>query len=120
LGTNSSDLDRTFALNGDGLKLLGVKLQVFALPDFIALDDVGGVDLVTALRVDLPVLDAVAGILVELMETDLFPLTGRWIKRDRAGHERELQIAFPIGARGHDFYSGTERRIVPNVASATL
>jgi len=46
--------------------------------------------------------DPVAGLLVKLMEADLLSLTGRGKKRDRARDEGQLEVAFPIGARGHE------------------
>ena len=71
------------------------------LLDFVAFDDVGLLDLVAGLGVDLPVVDAIAGLFVELMEADLFALGRRRKKRDGAGDERELQVAFPVRAWGH-------------------
>ena len=65
-------------------------------------------------RVHLLVSDAVAGLLVELMEADLLALRRRRVHGDRAGDERELQVAFPVRTRGHGLtpYSiGTERRL---------
>jgi hypothetical protein len=80
------------------------------LPHLVAFDDVGGLHLIAALCVDLLIFDPMAGVLVDLMKADLLSLAGRGEKRDWARDEGQLQIAFPIGARGHDFYSGTERR----------
>ena len=59
-------------------------------------------DLAPGLGVDLLVPDAIAGLLVELMEADLLPLGGRRKQRDRTGDEREFQVAFPVRARGHE------------------
>jgi hypothetical protein len=116
-GTNSFlarhelvDVDRALALDRDRFKLFGLDLEIFALADLVALDDVGRLHLVAALGVDLLVFDPVTGVLVELVKADLFALAGRREKSDRTGDERQLQIAFPIGARGHEFYSGTESR----------
>ena len=96
------DLDHPLALDGNRFQLLGGKLEVFALADLIALDDVGGLHLVAALGVDLAVLDAVAGILVELMEADFLALGGRRIQGDRTRYERQLQVALPVGTGRHD------------------
>ena len=58
---------------------------------------VGGIHFIAALGVDLLIFDPVAGVLVDLAEANLLALAGRGKKRDRAGDERQLQIAFPIG-----------------------
>jgi hypothetical protein len=65
------NLDGALAFERDGLKLLGLHLDVFALGDFIALDDIADLDLVAAFGVDLAIFDAMARVLVELMEADL-------------------------------------------------
>ena len=62
------------ALNRDGFELLGIKFDIVALADFVALDDICGIDLVAAFRIDLTVLDAIASFLIELMEADLLAL----------------------------------------------
>jgi hypothetical protein len=74
---------------------------MLALADLVALDDVIRIDLTAGLGIDLAVLDAVAGLSVELMEGDLLALGGRGEQRDRAGDEGELQIAFSIRTWGH-------------------
>ena len=68
---------------------------VLALADFVPFDDVGGVHLVGGFGIDLPVLDAIAGIFVDLMEADLFSLGGRRKQRDGARDEGQLEVAFP-------------------------
>src|SRR6266481_2816912 len=95
------DLDRARALYGDGLEFLGFELDVFALADFVAFDDVGRVDFLLGLRVHFAVSDAVAGVLVDLMKPDFFALAARGKECDRTRAEREFQVAFPIRARGH-------------------
>src|SRR6266481_3147265 len=95
------DLDRARALYGDGLEFLGFELDVFALADFVAFDDVGRVDFLLGLRVHFAVSDAVAGVLVDLMKPDFFALAARGKEWDRTRDEREFQVAFPIRARGH-------------------
>ena len=52
--------------------------------------------------INFPVADAIASLFVELVETDLFPLGSRWKQCDRARDERELEVAFPLRARGHE------------------
>src|SRR5512133_3421023 len=42
--------------------------------DFVALNDIGGIDLVAGLRIDLPIPDAVTGLLIDLIEADFLAL----------------------------------------------
>ena len=72
------------ALQRDGLKLFRLELDVFALTDFVAFDDVVRANLAAGLGVNLRVLDPVAGLLVQLMETDLLAFRTRRKQRDRA------------------------------------
>jgi hypothetical protein len=51
-----------------------------------------------------------AGLFIDLMEADFFPLGRRWKQRDRTRDERQLQVAFPIRARGHDNTPNFEER----------
>src|ERR1700730_9059600 len=76
LGHELVDVDRALALDRDGFKLLGIKLDVIALADLVAFNDVGGLDLIPVLGIDLAVHDAVPSLLVELMEADLLALGG--------------------------------------------
>src|SRR5208337_2032089 len=83
LGHELVDIDHALALDRHGFELFGVKLDILALADLVALDDVGGLNLVPALGIDLAVLDAVAGVLIELMELSRSDVAG-----NRAiGHE---------------------------------
>ena len=100
-GNELVDLDGALAFDRDGFQLVRIKLDVFALVDLEAFDDVGGFDFVAGFGIDLAIPNAVAGFLIELMEADLLAFAGRRIKRDRAGDERQLQIAFPVRTRGH-------------------
>src|SRR5262249_2674532 len=38
----------------------------------------------------------------DAVEGHLFGARGRGVERDRARHQRQLQVTLPIGARGHD------------------
>jgi hypothetical protein len=71
------------------------------LVEHVALDDILVGDLVAGVGVHLHVLDAVAGLPVELVEADLLAFRGGWVQRDRTGDEGQTQEAFPVGARGH-------------------
>ena len=99
------DVDHALAFDGDRFELFRFKLDIFAFCHFIAFDDVGVVHLVAAFGVDLLVADTISSLFVDLMEADLFPLGGRRKQCNGAGNERQLQIAFPIRARGHDILS---------------
>src|SRR5207253_11502125 len=74
----------SLAFDRDRFEFFGIKLDVLGLPHFVSLDDVVGLDLIPGLRIYPPVLDAIAGLLVELMETDLFPF-GRCRNKGRLG-----------------------------------
>ena len=102
LGHELVDLDRALALDGGGLELFRLDLDVFAFTDLVALDDVGRIHLLVGLGVDLAVFDAVAGVSIDLMKADFLALAGRGEQCDRTRDERKLQVAFPIRARGHD------------------
>ena len=82
------NLDDAFAFNGDGIEFLWCKLDVFALGDLVAFDDVGTLHLVPAYGIDFPVADAIAGLFIELVEANLFPLGRSWKQRDGTGDKR--------------------------------
>jgi hypothetical protein len=92
--------------------------------DLVALDDVLVGDLFAGVSVDLGVLDAVAGLTIELVERDLFGLRRGRIKRDGTGDERKAQKAFPVGAGGHDtqnsFDGGSDSRRMAVAGSDTF
>ena len=71
--------------------------------DLVALDDVLVGDFLAGVGVDLRIFDAVAGLLVDLVEGDLLGVGGGRIQRDRTGHERKAQEAFPVGTGGHGY-----------------
>src|SRR5262249_12039271 len=93
--------DGVRAADCDGFKLFGLDLYVLAFADFVALHDVRGIDLVSALRVHFEIFDAVPSILVDLMKADFLPFAGRRIQSDGTRDEREFEVAFPIRAGGH-------------------
>jgi hypothetical protein len=80
---------------------LGLELDVVAFGDLVALDDVACIYLLAGLRIDLAILDAMAGALVDLMEADLLALGGGREERDRTRDERELEVTLPVRARRH-------------------
>ena len=92
LGHELVDVDRALALNRDGFELLGIKLDIVALADLVPFDDVCGIDLITSFGIDLPALDALASVLVELMEAGLLALRGGRKEGDGARNEGQLEI----------------------------
>ena len=62
------------------------------------------------LGVHLAVANTIAGLFVELVETDFFPLGSRRIKGDGTRDQRQLEVAFPIRTRGHDILHTNELR----------
>jgi hypothetical protein len=79
-----------------------------SLSKVVALDDVLVGHLVAGVGIDLQVLDAMAGLPVELVERDLLALRRGRIERHGAGDEGQTQEAFPVGARGHDTQNSTD------------
>jgi hypothetical protein len=92
------DVDGAGRFKRDVLELVLGDLDVGVGIDLLALDDVLVRDLFARLGVHARVLDAVAGVLVDLVETDLFGIGSGWIEREWTGDERQTQEAFPIGA----------------------
>lgn len=50
--------------------------------------------------------DAMAGVLIDLVEADLFRIGSRGIQSDGTGHQGQTKETLPIGAGGHTQYSG--------------
>jgi hypothetical protein len=77
----------------------------------IALHLVALVDFLAGLGIDIACADALAGLAVQRVETDLLFLAHGWHHGDRAGHERELEVTLPESARCRHVMS-IELRIV--------
>ena len=101
LGHELVDVDGVGVLELDGVDLLGLDLDEFALGQLIAPALVVLVDDPPGLFVDHLLAQAVAGLLVDLVEPGLVRLAGGRIERHRTGDEGELEIAFPVRARCH-------------------
>ena len=71
------DLYCALAFNSDGVKLFGLNLNVLTFADFVALDDVGGINLLSGFGIYLAVFDTVAGALVDLIKADFLSLAAR-------------------------------------------
>ena len=96
------DLDGPRRFQRDVLELLLRHLDEGVGVDLVALDDVLVGDLLAGVGIHLGVLDAVAGLPVELVEGDLFGFRRGRIERYRTGDEGKTQEAFPVSAGGHD------------------
>jgi hypothetical protein len=66
------DLERALAFDRHSLELFGIELDVLALGDLVALDDVFVRNLIAALGIDLAIPDPVSGLPIELVKADLF------------------------------------------------
>jgi hypothetical protein len=62
--------------------------EVTVAIDLIALGDVLGRDLLAGISIHLQISDAIAGFLIDLIETDFFGFGCRRIKSYRTGHQR--------------------------------
>ena len=110
LGDELINIDCPLALNRDCFQLFRRKLKVFALSDLVALDDVGGFDLIAGISIDLAVFDAMPGVLVELVEADLLALARRWEKRDWDTRRETASGSLSNKREGPRFTPYTERR----------
>ena len=99
------DVDRMRALDLDLVELVVGDQQVRVLGDGIALRLVLVLDHVPRLGVDELPLHLVAGLAVDGVERDARRGARGGIEVDSAGDQGKLQIAFPVGARGHGAYS---------------
>src|SRR5690606_27887171 len=82
------------------LDLVVFEQNVVALRHLVALDDLVAVNRADPLD-DLLVVDPLAARLVDLVELDRRPALGRGVDLDRDRHERETDLALPVGACGH-------------------
>ena len=64
------------------------KLDIIALGNLIAFDDVSTLHIVPGYGIDFPVADAIAGLFVELVKADLFALRGSRKQRDGTRDKR--------------------------------
>src|SRR5262249_31535807 len=93
------DLNRARRLQRDILELLARHLHIGVGIDLVSLDDIVAGNLFTGVRIYLQVFDAVAGVLIDLVEADLVGRRRGWIERYWASHERKPQKTFQF-ARG--------------------
>src|SRR6476646_2926069 len=111
------DFDGPRALERDRLDLFIVDLDITALVDLIALDDLVLAHFFAGVLIDLAVADAVARFLVDLVEADLLALAGRGEKLDRTRHQGKAQEALPVRTRGHGGAPNRDRRSFYNFST---
>src|SRR5215467_1375929 len=95
------DLDGVSALNLDLLELVILDTEVRTLSDFIAAADRLLIDDVAGFGINQLLLEPVVGFLVDAVERDTLRTRRRRIERDRARHERQLEVPLPVSTRGH-------------------
>src|SRR3546814_3018469 len=93
------DVDGARALQADRLQLVVLQHDVAVFLDLVAPDLVVVADRLAGLGIDVAAADAIAGFAVEGVEAHLLAVAGGRRQRHRAGDERQLQVACPVGAR---------------------
>ncbi len=107
LCTNSSMSIVRRGFESNVLELVLGDRDVVVLVDRIALDDVVVLNFVAALGVDLEDTSMRCPVFLLIwLKLILSAIRRGWIKRDRAGHERQAKKTLPIGAGGHTRNSG--------------
>ena len=99
------DVDGVRALQGDLVDLVVLQHHISVVAALVAFDLVVLVDRLAGQGVDIAALHPVARRPVEGVEADLLARARGRHHRDRARHERELEIAFPERARRHSWRS---------------
>jgi hypothetical protein len=75
--------------------------DVFLVLVFVALDQIGALDQ-PQLGIDRLHVDAVVGVLVQLVEGDALAGAGRRVEPHGAAHEAEFEVTFPACPWRHD------------------
>ena len=76
-------------------ELFVLERHVLVRPALVAFDLVILVDRIPSLRIDKAALDPIAGGPIQGVKADLLAVGDRRHHGDRAGHQRELQVALP-------------------------
>jgi hypothetical protein len=95
------DLYRVRAPDRNSLQFIVIYLDVVALADLVALDDVLLTNRLAGHGIKLAVFNPVSSLPVDLMKSDLLPLRDRREQPNRTRNKGQLEIAFPISARRH-------------------
>jgi hypothetical protein len=94
------DVHRVVGLDPHGLEIALLDDDVFLVLVFVALDEVRPLDQ-PAFGVDRLHVDAVVGVLVQLVERDAFARAGGRIKPDRTAHEAQFEVTLPASPGRH-------------------
>src|SRR5207248_816201 len=96
------DVDRAGGFESDIFQLVVRNLDVSVGVYLVAFDYFIRGNLLPRVSIHLQVFDPVTGLLVELVEMDLFGIGCGRVQSHWASDEGKAQKAFPIGAGGHD------------------
>jgi len=75
--------------------------QIDVFVDLVALALIGGIDRLTDYNIHQLLPQPIAGLYVDLPEGAPFAGVYRGVKCDRAGDQRQLEIALPTRSHGH-------------------
>src|SRR6195256_3299192 len=101
------DVDGSRGFERNVFKLVLRHFDIGISIDLVPLHDVFVRNFLASISIHLHVLDAVAGVSVDLVETDFLGIGSGRIQSDRTGNKRKAQKALPVGAGGH---SNTPKR----------
>src|SRR3954447_23982940 len=105
------DVDRSGGFERNVFQLVLRHLDVGVGIYLVAFDDVVVRNFLARVGVNLGVFDPVTGLLIDLVEADLFGIGSGRVQSDRAGDEGKAQKAFPVGTGGH-WVLQTQRELV--------
>ena len=94
-GRKGLDIDRSRAFEAQGVKLFIFKQHVIVFAARITLRRVIFANRRPGDRVDILADDPIAGVSIKDVEANFFAFSRGRRHRDRTGHKRKLQIAFP-------------------------
>jgi len=100
-GHEAIDVNHMRAFDLDGVEFVLVDLHVTVLAQLVAAALVFRIDHLAGFLVHHLLAQAVPGLGVDLMKVRLLGLRGRGKQLDRACHQREPQVTFPVGAWCH-------------------
>jgi hypothetical protein len=95
LGHEFLDVDGVRALQLDAFQFLAAQQHVLAFGDLEALDEATALDAIPRPRIDRNHVDAVVGLRIDKVKPNGIAVVGRRIEGDRAGDQRQAQMALP-------------------------
>ena len=111
-GTNSSM--SIVRVDSSAMKLVLRYLNVGVGIDLVALDDFVVRDFFASISVDLQILDAMAGLFIDLIEADFLRVRRGRIQSDRTGNEGKAQEPLPVGAGCHEILQTQQKLRIQN------